>query len=71
MKPLRVAVCAGFVLAVAAAGARGAGDEERKLVSAKFSAIQDQMGFRWDFAPNGQVNDGTNDCFDGRAVLTG
>ena len=68
MRPLRAATCAAVVLAAVAA-ARVADAEEPELVPATFSAIQDQMGFRWDFAPNGKINDGTNDCFDGASTL--
>ena len=36
---------------------------------AVFKHKQDSLGFRWDVCANGQVSDGTSDCFDGGLVL--
>ncbi len=37
----------------------------QNLVPANFAQKTDAMGFRWDIQPDGSINDGTNDCFDG------
>lgn len=39
------------------------------LVSANFNHKTDGLGFRWDISPQGMVNDGSNDCFDGGLYL--
>ena len=38
-------------------------------VSANAQHLTDSMGFNWDFAGNGSVNDGSNDAFDGGIIL--
>ena len=38
-------------------------------VSASAQNLTDSMGFNWDFAGNGSVNDGSNDAFDGGIIL--
>ena len=36
-----------------------------RLVPFSYRVFTDSLGFRWDISSDGQVQDGTNDCFDG------
>ena len=63
---LAAAVCA-FTAPPALARSRGG---RARLVPANFTHKTDALGFRWDINQSGQVNDGTNDCFDGAMRLT-
>ena len=52
-----------------AASAGGGAVVDGPLVNATFQPMQDTMGFAWDPQPNGTINDGSNDAFDGAATL--
>ncbi len=56
-------------IAVCLAALPAAAQQQQKLVPANFNGRTDSQGFNWDVSPNGQVVDGTNDCFDDAANL--
>lgn len=58
---VRVLLLSAFCLILHAA--------EEKLVNAQFQERTDGAGGRWDVQPDGQVGDGTNDCFDNALML--
>lgn len=67
----RFTIVAGLVAIVAASAAaqeKGIHIEDGKTVSSSWY-INDAAGFRWDISSNGQVGDGTNDCYDGGMQL--
>ncbi len=45
------------------------GAAEEKLIPANNNPAIDSLGMKWDVQRDGQVNDGTNDCFDSGEVL--
>ncbi len=63
------AFCRAVVAAACLAGPLGAAPPQQ-LVPANYTHKTDSQGFRWDVTPQGTINDGSNDCFDGGAVLS-
>jgi hypothetical protein len=61
------------LLAIGALALTGSGTtasaQDEKLVTARFSALTDKRGNRWDINQMGGVSDGLNDCFDNGALL--
>jgi hypothetical protein len=68
---IRIVALSVSLLVVAVPNSTSAARTPKRPPMVNFSSAQisDQMGHRWDVARDGQITDGTNDCFDGACRL--
>jgi len=66
---LRLPVAAVLAVGLAAPAAVAQPLAQQALVPANFRQVTDAQGFMWDVTPNGSINNGTGDSFDGAEVM--